>query len=53
MGEVDYLDILLNSNNLSEFLSSYYVITEIAEADKELLDDISEKEKKYHLQKKR
>ena len=51
MGEVDYLDILLNSNNLSEFLSSYYVITEIAEADKELLDDISEKRKEISLAK--
>lgn len=51
MGEVDYLDILLHSSNLSEFLSSYYVINEIAEADKELLDDIAEKRKEISLAK--
>lgn len=50
-GEIDYLDILLNSNSVSEFVSSYYVITEIAESDNELLNDIAEKKDKIALDK--
>lgn len=32
-----YLDVLLNSKSLSEFISNYYLIEKIAEADRELL----------------
>lgn len=45
MGETSYLDVLLNSKNVSDFISNYYIIGEIAEYDKDLLDTI-EKEKK-------
>ena len=45
-GEIDYLDILLSSKSVSEFVSSYYVISEITEADKDLLNDIAEKKDK-------
>ena len=50
-GEIDYLDILLNSNSVSEFVSSYYVISEITEADNELLNDIAEKKDTIALSK--
>ena len=50
-GEIDYLDILLNSNSLSEFISSYYVIAEIKEADNDLLNDIADKKDKIELEK--
>ena len=42
-GETEYLDVLLASSDLSEFLSSYFVITELASYDTEILDDVSEK----------
>lgn len=42
MGEVKYLDVLLNSENLSDFLSRYYLITEISEADIKLLREFEE-----------
>ena len=44
-GSVSYLDVLLNSNTLTEFISNYYMIGKIAEYDTKLLDDI-EKQKK-------
>ena len=49
-GDVDYLDILLNSSSVSEFISSYYVISEITEADNELLNDIAEKKNKIETE---
>ncbi len=51
IGEVDYLDILLHSNSLSEFISSYYVISEIIELDNDLLKNIGEKKDEITLSK--
>ena len=51
-GEITYLDILLKSNSIYEFVSSYYVISEIAEADNELLTSIGDKKDEIELQKK-
>lgn len=45
MGEVKYLDVLLNSQNLSDFLSRYYLITEISEADIKLLREFEDTKK--------
>lgn len=42
MGEVKYLDVLLNSENLSDFLSRYYLISEISEADIKLLKEFEQ-----------
>lgn len=39
-GETNYLDVLLNSKSLSDFISSYYYISEIVKYDKELLEDL-------------
>lgn len=44
-GETSYLDLLLSSESITDFISNYYLITEIATYDAELLDKI-EKEKK-------
>lgn len=52
-GETKYLDILLKSKNISDFLSSYYVISELAKVDEELLDDIGEKKKEIDISKKK
>ncbi len=39
-GDILYLDVLLNSNSVSEFISNYYLIGEIAKYDNELLENI-------------
>ena len=44
-GTVSYLDVLLSSSTLSEFISNYYIIGKIAELDTELLDDIEEQKR--------
>lgn len=46
MGEVKYLDVLLNSENLSDFLSRYYLISEISESDIKLLKEFEQTKKK-------
>ena len=47
MGQTSYLDLLLNSKGIIEFLSNYYMINEIATADEELLKTVNN-EKKYN-----
>lgn len=39
-GEMTYLDLLFNSKSISEFLSNYFLIEEIAKADTELLETV-------------
>ena len=41
-GATSYLDLLLSSDGLSDFISKYYLISEIAENDQELLANIEE-----------
>ncbi len=43
-GKTQYLDVLLSSTSISEFLTNYYLISEIASYDNELLENI-EREK--------
>lgn len=50
-GDTKYLDVLLKSSNLSDFLSSYYLITEIASVDKDLLNDVEAEKKEIELSK--
>ena len=52
MGEVSYLDVLLNSNGILDFLSNYYLISEIMQRDNDLLDEIEEKKNKIEKDKK-
>ncbi len=40
-----YLDILVGSNDLSDFLSKYYLLEEIAKYDKELIGELHKAEK--------
>ncbi len=39
-GDLSYLDLLFNSKSISEFLSNYFLIEEIAKADTELLETV-------------
>lgn len=47
LGSVSYLDLILNSKSITDFLSNYYLISEITSADEELLKNV-EAEKKYN-----
>ncbi len=50
-GDTKYLDVLLKSSNISEFLSNYYLITEIASVDKDLLNEVETEKKEIELAK--
>lgn len=45
-GETTYLDVLLNSRSISDFVSNYYLIGEIAKLDNQLLETIEEEKEK-------
>lgn len=40
MGNLNMLDVLLNSKNLSDFLSRYFLLAEIGQADQKLLNNV-------------
>ena len=46
MGETTYLDVLLNSKSISDFISKYYLIGEIAQYDNDLLETIQRERKR-------
>lgn len=50
-GETKYIDIMLKSRNISDFLSNYYVVSELAKVDENLLNDIGEKKNEINLAK--
>ncbi len=50
-GEIRYLDVLLSSKNMSEFLSTYFLVTELVDYDKQLLEDMGEKKHEIELSK--
>lgn len=41
-GDIQYLDVLLGSSNISEFLSRYFMIIELYEYDMKLLEEVDE-----------
>lgn len=45
-GRTSYLDVLLASESITSFLSTYYRIEELAEADQGIIDSIIEKKEK-------
>lgn len=47
IGQISYLEILLNSRSIIDFFSNYYLISEISKADEELLQTV-EDEKIYN-----
>ncbi len=49
--DIEYLDVLLSSKSISEFLSSYFLISEIASYEIELLDDMQEKKNEIQTSK--
>lgn len=50
-GTVSYLDVLLSSSTLSEFISNYYIIGKIAELDTDLLEGIEEQKRTISIAK--
>ena len=51
-GDISYLDLLLHSSNLIEFLSNYYIIEEIIRSDSELLESIEQEKNEIETKKK-
>ena len=51
-GETNYLDVLLNSKSLSDFISNYYYISEIVKYDKGLLEELERDKNKIEENKK-
>lgn len=51
-GQTTYLDMLLSSDNIVSFISSYYMISELAEADKAMMDSIQQQQSKIEETKK-
>ena len=45
MGKTTYLDVLLNSKGILDFISNYYLISEIIQKDDELLTNIEEQKR--------
>lgn len=50
-GETTYLDVLLASDDLSDFISNYYLIEQMAEADETLLSNIENTRKQLEAEK--
>ena len=44
-GETSYLDVLLQSSSLTEFISNYYLIEQMVESDNAMLEDMSGKKR--------
>lgn len=51
-GQTTYLDMLLSSDSIVSFISSYYMISELAEADKAMMDSIQQQQNKIEETKK-
>lgn len=50
-GETSYLDMLLSSEGLTDFISNYYMISQLAEFDKEMLQGIVNTQNKIQAEK--
>ena len=51
-GETNYLDVILSSRSISDFLSNYFLITELAGYETDLLDDMEKQKEKIDKEKK-
>lgn len=51
-GETTYLDFLLTSQSLTDFISNYYLVTEVAQMDAELIDKIEKQKEEIEASKK-
>ena len=50
--DTEYLDVILSSKSISDFLSNYFLITELARYDTELLEDMQNKKEEIEKNKK-
>ena len=50
-GETSYLDFLLSSASIVDFISSYYLVSEVAEYDNEMLQQLEEHKTKLEKEK--
>ena len=48
-GDTQYLDVLLKSSSLTDFISSYYIISQLTEIDENLLNDLETKKKNMDI----
>lgn len=51
-GETSYLDFLLSSESITDFISNYYLVTEVATSDTELLEKIQKQKQEIEEEKK-
>lgn len=51
-GETTYLDFLLSSQSLTDFISNYYLVSEVAEMDVELIEKIEKQKEEIEEAKK-
>ena len=51
-GETSYLDVLLSSKSLTDFISSYYLVSELTKMDTELLEKIEKQKEEIETAKK-
>lgn len=51
--DTQYLDVILSSRSISDFLSNYFLITELANYDTELLEDMKTQKQEIELDKKK
>jgi len=51
--DTQYLDVILSSRSVSEFLSNYFLITELASHDAELLEEMQAKKEEIETSKKK
>lgn len=48
-GETQYLDVVLKSSSITDFISSYFLITELIENDKNLLENAQNKKRELEI----
>lgn len=51
-GDTSYLDVLLSSKSLTDFISSYYLVSEVTQMDAELLEKIQKQKEEIENSKK-
>lgn len=52
-GETQYLDVVLTSKSISDFLSNYFLVTELAKYDAEILEDLEKQKNEIETNKKK
>ena len=52
-GETQYLDVVLTSKSISDFLSNYFLVTELATYDAEILEDLEKQKNAIETNKKK